>query len=239
MTNAEPLPPTPATAPAVRRRRPPVIRHLAARPLLAVALTVFVGATIALSRVTDWSWPTICLAAWNVAVALLLALDFTMMARSDQNTLFVRAALLDDGQEVILALSVAAAIASLVAIVAELGAVRELTGFTRAAAIGLAALTVVTSWSFIQVMFAVHYAHDWARRRASPSGPGLRIPNETNPDYWDFLYVSVVIGTSAQTADVEFVSKRMRRTGLVHCALAYFFNTVVLALTINIAASLI
>jgi uncharacterized membrane protein len=58
------------------------------------------------------------------------------------------------------------------------------------------------------------------------------------PDYWDFLYFSAVIGTSGQTADVSFTSKAMRRTGLVHCVLAYFYNTTVLALTINIAASL-
>jgi len=239
MSSSDPAPPVSSAESAVRRRRPPVIRHLAARPLLAVALAGFLGTTIALAALTGWAWPTICLVAWNVAVSLLLALDFAMMARSDGRTLFVRAALLDDGQEVILALSVAAAIASLVAIVAELATVRELTGIPRAAHIALAAMTVVASWSFIQVMFAVHYAHDWARRTQSPSGPGLRIPGEDNPDYWDFLYVSVVIGTSAQTADVEFVSKRMRRTGLVHCTLAYFFNTVVLALTINIAASLI
>ena len=239
MPDADTAPPSRSTTPATPRRRPPVIRHLAARPLLGVALGIFLVTAAAVWGSTDWIWSTICLVAWNVAVSLLLALDFAMMARSDEKTLYVRAALLDDGQEVILALSVAAAIASLVAIVAVLGTVRDLAGLPRAAHIGLAALTVVTSWSFIQVMFAVHYAHDWARRRASPSGPGLHIPGETNPDYWDFLYVSVVIGTSAQTADVEFVSKRMRRTGLVHCALAYFFNTVVLALTINIAASLI
>jgi uncharacterized membrane protein len=216
-----------------------VIRHLAARPLLGVAIAGFGVAAAALWWLSDWAWPTICLIAWNFSVSLLLALDFAMMARSDEKTLFVRAALLDDGQEVILAMSVAAAIASLVAIVAELGAVRDLTGLPRAAHIGLAALTVVSSWSFIQVMFAVHYAHDWARRRHSPSGPGLHIPGEDNPDYWDFLYVAVVIGTSGQTADVEFVSKRMRRVGLAHSALAFFFNTVVLALTINIAAGLI
>lgn len=58
------------------------------------------------------------------------------------------------------------------------------------------------------------------------------------PDYGDFFYFAAVIGTSGQTADVSFISKPMRRIGSVHCILAYLFNTTVLALLINIGASL-
>jgi uncharacterized membrane protein len=53
-----------------------------------------------------------------------------------------------------------------------------------------------------------------------------------------FFYFSAIIGTSGQTADVAFVSRSMRRIGSVHCILAYMFNTVVLALLINIGASM-
>jgi uncharacterized membrane protein len=58
------------------------------------------------------------------------------------------------------------------------------------------------------------------------------------PDYGDFLYFACVIGTSGQTADVSFTSRAMRRIGTVHCVLAFFFNTTVVALTINIASGL-
>ena len=221
------------------RRRPPVWRHLAARPRLAAALAVFGVVAAALSVLEPWRWPTIALIAWNTAVALLIGLDLAMMAHSDEPSMRARAALLDDGDEAILALSVAAGVASLIAIVGELAVVKDLTGFSRVAHIALAGVTVVTAWTFIQVMFAVHYAHEWSLRLGSTGGPGLHIPGEEHPDYWDFLYVAIVIGTSGQTADVEFTSKRMRRIGLAHCALAFFFNTTVLALTINIAASLI
>jgi len=84
----------------------------------------------------------------------------------------------------------------------------------------------------------MHYAHDYYLSGRHGREPGLAFPQEPSPDYWDFLYFSAVIGTSGQTADVSFTSKPMRRTGLVHCVLAYFYNTTVLALTINIAASL-
>ena len=105
--------------------------------------------------------------------------------------------------------------------------------------IGLTAATVASSWVFMHLMFAMHYAHDYYRSGRQGHEPGLAFPQEPLPDYWDFLYFSAVIGTSGQTADVSFTSKSMRRTGLVHCLLAYFYNTTVLALTINIAASLI
>ena len=58
------------------------------------------------------------------------------------------------------------------------------------------------------------------------------------PTTADFFYFSAIIGTSGQTADVAFVSQPMRRIGSLHCILAYLFNTTVLALLINIAASL-
>lgn len=221
-----------------RGRLPPGLRHLAVRPRLAVALAVFVVVAAIAAAAFSWRWPTVLLAAWNAAALLLVGLDLGMMAGSDEHSMRERAALLDDGQEVILALAVLAGTASLLAIVAELAVTKDLSGAVRAAHVALAALTVATAWTFIHVMFAVHYAHEFVLTGAGPAGPGLRIPGEEHPDYWDFLYVAVVIGTSGQTADVEFTSKRMRRIGLVHCALAFFFNTTVLALTVNIAAGL-
>ena len=67
---------------------------------------------------------------------------------------------------------------------------------------------------------------------------GLEFPRDESPDYGDFFYFAAVIGTSGQTADVSFVSKPMRRIGALHCILAYLFNTTVLALLINIGASM-
>jgi uncharacterized membrane protein len=67
---------------------------------------------------------------------------------------------------------------------------------------------------------------------------GLEFPGGQPPDYGDFLYFSCVIGTSGQTADVSFTSRKMRRTGTLHCILAFFFNTTLVALTINIASGL-
>ena len=239
-TRPAPASPAPAhAAPSPRLRLPRPLRHLVARPRLSLAVGVFLGLALGLPWVVSWRLPTVLLTAWNAAAGLHLVLMMGLMASSDETTTLKRARRLDEGALTILALSAIAGLAGLLAILAELAVVKDLTGFARATHIALAGLTVFTAWSFIHVMFALHYAHDWTLDRAAGRTPGLRIPGEERPDYWDFLYVAVVIGTSGQTADVEFTSKRMRRIGLVHCTLAFFFNATVLALTINIAASLV
>ena len=178
------------------------------------------------------------LIAWNVGAWLYVALAAQMMISSSQGHMRHRAQLQDDGKYVILALTVFAAVASLVAIAFELAVVKDLHGWSRGLHIGLAGLTVLSSWSFIQIMFTLHYAHDYYMAACHGHKPGLSFPDDPDPDYGDFFYFSAVIGTSGQTADVSFVTKPMRRIGSLHCILAYLFNTTVLALLINIGASL-
>jgi uncharacterized membrane protein len=124
------------------------------------------------------------------------------------------------------------------AIVAELALAKDLQGTLRYNHIALSALTIVSSWAFTQVMFALHYAHDYYIRDLRGEHGGLDFPGEKTPDYGDFLYFSCVIGTSGQTADVSITNRKMRRINMVHCVLAFFFNTTLVALTINIASGL-
>ena len=87
-------------------------------------------------------------------------------------------------------------------------------------------------------MFALHYAYDFYAAICHGQPAGLQFPEDEQPDYSDFFYFAAVNGNSGQTADVSFVSKPMRRIGAIYCILAYLFNTTVLALLINIGASL-
>lgn len=197
---------------------------------------------LALHLLLPAHWPSLgttrTLLCWNAAVALYLLMALWVMATSTLDNMRQRAYRQDEGQKTILLLTVLTVLASLVAIVAELSTIKPLSGSDKLLHIGLAGATVASSWLFMHLMFAMHYAHDYYLSGRRGHEPGLAFPNESAPDYWDFMYFSAVIGTSGQTADVSFTSKAMRRTGLVHCVLAYFYNTTVLALTINIAASL-
>ena len=214
------------------------IRQLKARIRL-VSAALF---GVALHLMLPPHWPSLpttrVLLCWNAAVALYLFMALWVMARSNVDNMRQRAYRQDEGQKTILLLTIGAVLASLVAIVAELSTIKSLSGSDKLLHIGLTAATVASSWVFMHLMFAMHYAHDYYLNGRRGREPGLTFPQEPAPDYWDFLYFSAVIGTSGQTADVSFTSKAMRRTGLVHCVLAYFYNTTVLALTINIAASL-
>jgi len=207
------------------------------RLFIVLAIGVLTGLLlphgIASQPVSRW------LIAWNVGAWLYVVLAALMMIRSSQGHMRHRAQLQDDGKFVILGLTVISAIASLVAIAFELAVVKDLHGWSKGAHVALAGLTVMSSWSFIQIMFTLHYAHDYYMAACHGHKPGLAFPDDPDPDYGDFFYFSAVIGTSGQTADVSFVTKPMRRIGSLHCILAYLFNTTVLALLINIGASLI
>jgi len=200
---------------------------------IGVAVGCLLPPSVAQHPISRW------LVAWNIGAWLYIGLAAIMMIRSADHHMRHRAQLEDDGKYVILGVVGVAAIASLVAIAGEMTVVKDLHGVLKQAHIALAGSTVLSSWGFIQVMFALHYAHDYYAAACHARPPGLSFPGDEDPDYGDFFYFAAVIGTSGQTADVSFVTKPMRRIGTLHCVLAYLFNTVVLALLINIGASLI
>jgi len=102
----------------------------------------------------------------------------------------------------------------------------------------LAAATIFCSWCVVHTAFALHYAHEFYAGGGG-NRPCLEFPGGGQPDYVDFLYFSFVIGTTSQTADVSIASRSMRRLALLHGVIAFVFNTMLLALIVNIAAGLI
>ncbi len=181
---------------------------------------------------------TRALLAWNAGAVLHLALALQMGMRSSQAQMQRRALRQDDGRLLVLALVVVAAVAVILAIGSQLAAVKDLHGALKTWHLALAALTVMTSWLFTQTLFALHYAHDFYLARSRQRPDPLAFPGTHDPGYGDFFYFACSIGTSGQTSDVAFSGAELRPVGALHCMLAFFFNTVVLALTINIAAGL-
>ncbi len=218
--------------------RPLLLRLILARPRLLICTLVGVATVLWLPNWLAQQGSTRLIIGWNTGACLYLLLAFRMMFWSSHERMRTRAMQHDDGRIVVLVLVISAAIMCLGAIVAQLAVAKDMHGSLRYAHIALAALTILSSWAFTQMMFALHYAHDYylAELRGHPCG--LEFPGGHAPDYGDFLYFACVIGTSGQTADVSFSSRAMRRTGLVHCVLAFFFNTTLVALTINIASGM-
>ncbi len=231
-----------ASPPASRRFA--LLRIVQGRPRLLAAIAFGIGLGFALPA--DWRVITRLLLGWNGAAWLYFLLAALMILGAPQEAIKRRAEMQEDaGRYVVLIMASFAGLAAIGAIIAHLAAVKGTTGPVKGLHIGLAAATIFSAWTFIHLIYALHYAHDYflereatARRPAKDAG-GLHFPGTKNPDYFDFLYFSFVIGVACQTADVEISSQSMRRAALAHCVLAFFFNSAVLALTINIAASLV
>jgi uncharacterized membrane protein len=185
------------------------------------------------------------LIAWNVGTWLYFILSAVLVGAATTESMRAHARDSDEGRFFILVLTSVAALASLGAIVAQLAATKDMTGLPKGLHIGLAAATILSAWFFIHLTYAFHYAHEYFDELeqgpcADPKDAGgLHFPGTDKPDYFDFLYFSFIIGVASQTADVEITSPEMRRVSLAHSILAFFFNSAVLALTINIAAGLI
>ena len=130
-------------------------------------------------------------------------------------------------------LIVIAALASLGAIIAELAGADEAPLH-----LALAAITILLSWIFTHTIFALHYAYEYYDQN-SHRGGGLNFPGDEPPDYWDFLYFSLVIGMTSQVSDVAVTSNKIRRMVAGHGVVSFVFNAMLLALTVNIAASLL
>jgi uncharacterized membrane protein len=188
--------------------------------------------------------------AWDCALIGFLALTMMMAGGATPAEMRWRAQFLDTGKWAILGLTTAAALAALLSIGFILPDAKHETDLLGKASVALAGLTILLSWVFAQTMFALHYAHEfYGDRRGTravkgdkltPShAGGLAFPEEPTPDYWDFLYFSFVVGMTCQVSDVQVTSRSMRRLTLAHGLVAFLFNTVILALSINIAAGLL
>lgn len=178
------------------------------------------------------------LVGWNVTAVVFICISWRRMLRATVAGIRKRSEDLDFSDTFVLFLSIAAAIASIAGIGLELHSVKDAPpdiAFGRAMA---AIVTILISWVFLHTLFTIHYAH---RFYGGPDkGEGLMFPDKIEePVYWDFLYFSFTIGVAAQTADVAVSSRTMRKIALLHAILSFLFNTTILALAINVGASLL
>lgn len=214
------------------RKLPMPVRLVYGRPRTFIALAVGI---VAIFLVPDTRrLVTRLIVGWDVFAALYLVLAYIMMLACDVAHIRRLAALQDDGRFLILLVTAFGALASLGAIVFELGASKG-----NPAGLVLATVTIALSWVLVHSAFALHYAHEFYRGK-KPGG--LQFPSgetHVDADYWDFVYFSFVIGMTAQVSDVGITDKIIRRTATLHGIVSFVFNTALLALMVNIAASAI
>jgi uncharacterized membrane protein len=214
------------------RKMPKPLRVVYGRPRTFISMAIGIAAFFVLPG--SLRLVTRMLIGWDIFVAFYLVLAFAMMFRSDMAHIRRNAVMQDDGRFLILLVTALGAFASIAAIVFELGASHR-----SAPELALATGTIALSWATVHTTFALHYAHDYYRA-AKPRG--LQFPSgdqHDDADYWDFVYFSFVIGMTAQVSDVGITDKTIRRTATVHGVISFVFNTALVALMVNIAASAI
>jgi uncharacterized membrane protein len=211
-----------------------VIGHLRARPRLYS--TFALGSVLALALPATVAPVTRALIGWDAAVWLYLAVIVAMMVRADHARLRHAARMQAEGATMVTVAAVCAAIASLAAIVVELSSAKA-EGRLLLPHVAFVIVTLVGSWLLLPTLFAEAYASLYY---AGPQAGGLAFPGgEQTPDYGDFMYFAITIAATSQTSDVGVTTRAMRRWVLAQSLLAFAFNTALLALAINIAATLL
>jgi uncharacterized membrane protein len=180
---------------------------------------------------------------WNAFALSAILLSWPRIIWADARTCVQTAKLQDTARSAIFLFVILAAVASLSSVAILIGGAKGLGRKALVEHLLLAGATVVSSWFLVHTVFAMHYAHRFYRdendvTETSSSG-GLEFPTEKEPDFLDFAYFSFVIGMTCQVSDVQVSSRSMRRLALVHGLLSFLFNTVILALSINLASGLL
>ncbi len=218
-----------------------LLSQLRARPRLLIAVASGVAAGLLLPH--SMRAVTRGLVGWNVTAWLYLLLVWLVMARLDHESLRRLAAAQARSASMVLAIAVGATLVSMAAIFAVLAGIKGAGTGPAWPQLTLALGTLLSSWLVLPTEFALAYA---GRYFAGAKAEGMEFPgmaarqgSEALPDYSDFLYFSLTIAATAQTSDVGVTTRAMRKLVIIQAVLSFAFNTMVLALAINIAASLL
>jgi uncharacterized membrane protein len=218
-----------------------LLKVVKSRPVLMSA--TLLGIAIAFILPTSLRPVTRGLWGWNIGVWLFLVSTMTMMARSDHHRLRRNALLHAEGLTTVMTVAACSVVASLAAITFELSQAKPPGGGMASWPHVLFALsTVVGSWLLLATLFALAYASRYYDRAGHP-GSGLSFPqdsdDEAQPHYADFMYFSLTLAATSQTSDVAITRTEIRRWVTAQAVLSFAFNTMLLALTVNIAAGLL
>lgn len=186
------------------------------------------------ARVLHWPLPP--LVGGDAFFLIYLALMARFALGITPEGLRRRASVEDEGIPLIILLALAAVVLSLAAIFALLNR----NDAPEPVELSLAVASVPLGWLMLHTIAAFHYAHLYYATEGEDvrDAGGLDFPGTKEPGAWDFLYFSFVIGMTAQVSDVTVHSAGMRRLVLGHSIVSFFYNTVLLALAVNVAVTL-
>jgi uncharacterized membrane protein len=206
----------------------PELRRLGVGALAGVIAATVLGLT------TRWQFAV--LGGWDAAACTFLGSVVPAIARADgarTKKIATREDLTRDTSRVLL---LVAAAVSVVAVAFALSQANREAGAEKAWLVAVAALSVVLSWTVVNTVFTLRYAHLHYTTPGGVDFGGKNAPE--NPDYSDFAYVAFTIGMTYQVSDTALLDRGIRRTVLSHALLSYFFGIAIVGAGVNIVAGL-
>ena len=182
-------------------------------------------------------WPTRLILIWLAYALTVLGLLWLTIVWVKPHEMKQFYRLQDSSRTLIFVFVILAAAASVFAVVGLLAEVKTMSRSDLGWHVALSGLSVVSAWGLVHTVFTMRYAHLYYDDNG-PTG-GLQFPDDDQPDYLDFAYFAFVIGMTGQVSDVGISSKQMRRLALAHGLLSFFFNAIIVALTINTISGLL
>ena len=215
-----------------------LLRGIRSRPYFFITFALTALLYLVFEFTTEWMWSTRLLLSWNIAILCYLVLTIGTLWKTTRQHILKRAQQQDASKWIILLLVFMTLVMCFIAIIVELSHLPAEPQI-KYSHLALSISTIIFAWLFMHTVFAIHYAHDFYLSVQKHADGGLDFPKTPEPTYPDFIYFSYVCGTSAQTADVSITSRSMRILNTLQILLAYGFNTTILAICINVAASFI
>jgi uncharacterized membrane protein len=178
--------------------------------------------------------------AWDTGSAVFLILTGIAFLRHQDVDISQDAKRQQEGEWSVFALTLIGAVMSFASIILFSGSSSDHKS-EKALYLAFVVGTLVLSWLTTHVTFAYRYAHEFYTKDEKTGDPdgGLEFPGDEHPDYLDFIYFSFVLGMTFQVSDVNVRAKKLRRLATLQGLIGFLFNTVILALSVNIAASLL
>ena len=177
------------------------------------------------------------LIGWDACALVYVATTWRLFLTADEAEVRRRAAAEDEKPPGILLLVLAAILSSLVAVVVAMLNARSAGPDIKTITAACAGVTLVLSWVVLHSVFTLHYAH--RHFGDGTDKPGFLFPGEPASTYLDFVYLAFSIGATFQVSDNNVLTAKLRNLVTAQAVCAYFYNTAVLALGINIIASLV
>jgi uncharacterized membrane protein len=173
------------------------------------------------------------LAGWAVAAAVFLAWSWTAIWPLDGKATAALSQREDSSRAMSDGIFVLASVTALLSVAFILFSTKPPSGAAEVARLTCSVASVVLSWAVLHTIFTMKYA-----RQYHSDSAGVEFNQDEAPAYRDFAYLAFTVGMTFQVSDTNVTRSRMRTLVLGHSLLSYLFGAVIIAVTVNLLASL-